>query len=549
MYVLPKGTAREKGSSALIQHIGLIDAVMQLVKSCFGPNSSYKLIDTESGASFLTNDAFTIFTRVSLDHPLARVVAGAGVDAARSTGGGSTTTIIIAGQILKNLLPLLKQGIRQGVLVTGCLRALDRIREKKDAFSIAPRDPIELVRPIVRTSLAGTVLAEYSTVFEKIILDAIQCTRAYETRDLSRIDDIYVRTQVGGSLVDSRLVRGVALLRESIHAHAVEHLTGGKVLLAKGEFNIPKKGKTRYDHTFNVNSPDEYARMLRSKHEVLVDVMSNVLDCGANVVLVEKGVDDMAIDFLVKRGVIVIRRFPPQEFDHIISVTGAQPVSDFNDISPDNMVSVESVDFLKVAGNTWWFLEGFPNSRSCEIFVRGPNELLLKEAERLLKNLFKLVQTYLKEPTYVYGAGWYETAIARDLKDFARKVHGKQQIVIEKVAEAIEYIPALLAETSGMDPIITLADLRSLVSNSTDKFYGIDCHSRKVADVGRLGIIEPYRVKLQSIVSAFEAAVTVLRVDEVLRSRKLSKEERYYIERLEKTTPEATKKIQREYGI
>ncbi len=522
---------------------------MELVKSCLGPNCAYKLIKAESGADFLTSDAFTIFTKVQLTHPLAQVVVGAGVDAARSTGGGSTTTVIIAAQILKNLLALLRSGVKQSVLVSGCLRALDCIRKESGLLSSLEEEPLGLVRPIVRTAIAGTVLAPSAEIFENLVLDAVLYSRTFETKEFWRLEDIYIRAQVGGALRDSRLVRGLALLRESIHPATLEHRKNGRLLLAKGEFNMPKKGKTpHYDHQFNLSSPEEYARMLRSKEGVLVDVMSKVLESGADVILVEKGVDDVAIGYLARRNVIVIRRFPPPEFEHVIAATGARPIADFNDASPSDVVAVGSVDFMTIAGNTWWFLEDFPNARSCEIFLRGPDDLVLKEGERLLKGVFKLLAGFLKDPTYVYGGGWYELMLAKALRKYSRRVEGREQIVMERVADALEYIPYLLAETSGLDPLGTIAELRRLNATNGQNF-GVDGRSRRVADVRRLEIVEPLRIKLQSVLSAFEAAVTVLRVDQVVRSRKLSNAEKYYIERLEKTTPEATKKIQRDYGI
>ncbi len=549
VYVLPSGTERERGDAALVQHIEIIEGVMGLVKSCLGPNSRYKLIKAESGADFLTKDAFTIFTKVQLTHPLAQVVVGAGVDAARVTGGGSTTTVIIAAQILKNLLSLVRSGVKQSVLVSGCLRALERIRKESEHLSILEKDPLGAVRSVVRTALAGSLLAPYTEVFENLVLDAVRYTRALETKEFWRLEDIYMRAQVGGALSDSRLVRGLALLREGIHPATLEHRKKGGLLLVKGEFNLPRKGKTpHYEHQFNLSSPEEYARMLRSKQGILIDVMSRVLESGADVILVEKGVDDVALDYLVRRNVIVIRRFPPQEFEHVMAVTGARPVADFSDASPSDVVTVKLVDFVRIAGNTWWFLEGFADARSCEVFFRGPDDLTLKEGERLLKGVFKLLAGFLKDPRYLFGGGWYEVMLAKELRNYSRMIHDRGQIVVERVAEALEYIPYLLAETSGLDALATVAELRRLNAVDGQKF-GVDGHSRRVEDVRRLKIVEPLHVKLQSVVSAFEAAVTVLRVDQVIRSRKLSNAEKYYLERLEKTTPEATRKIYRDYGI
>jgi chaperonin GroEL (HSP60 family) len=378
-------------------------------------------------------------------------------------------------------------------------------------------------------------------------LEALNYTGGHRKNEFWRLDDIYVRTQRGASLAESRVVKGLSLLRERIHPAMKEHMNNGMLLLVRGEFNTPKKGKTQfYDHTFAVNSPEHYARLLRSKKDILLDVLGNVPSSGADVILVEKGVDDVVVDYLAARGVIVIRRFPPQEFDHVIMATGAPPVSDMNAVSASDLVRVERVDYRQIGGSSWWFLEGFQSPRSCEAFVRGPDELSLQEAERLLKSCFKLIRLYLQEPRVAYGGGWFEMAVARELRRFSRKLPTKEQLVVDKIADAFESVPAILAESSGLNSLDSVLDLRHF---SEEQFMGVDGSTRRIEDMSAQEIVEPIHLKRQSIFSAFEATITVLRVDDVLRSRKLSKEEKYYLERLEKTTPEATRKIQREYGI
>ena len=549
LLVLPEGTKREEVKDTLTQHIEIVSGVRDLVKPCFGPNGMYKLVLSETGANFLTNDSFTILSRIKLDHPLAQVIAGAGVDAARSAGGGSTTTIILASEILNALLSLLKMGYKPSTLLKGCTLAYSRVRKTSSRLSFAPADPMSCVGQIVETSLAGTLLSNSWKTFSRVVREAVETTAALKTRDFMRLDDIYVRSQGGGSVEESRVVRGMALMREPIHPSMPTHFKDARLLVVKGEFQLPKQGgRQPYDHKFSVDSPERYGKLLRSKRQLLTSLLGGTFDCGADIIIVEKGVDEVVLDYAVSRGVAIIRRFPPPEFEHVVRLTGATAISDFRDVSESDLVFVEKADYSKVGDYWWWVLEGFQDPGSCEVLVRGSDQLLFDEVGRLLKSCFLQVRLFLAKPQVTYGGGWFEMKVAKDLRGHARTISSREQTVVEKVAEAFESIPMLLAESSGLDKVDCLTALRSRLRDGAG-IYGVDGRGRRISDVRKLGVVEPMHVKMQAIQSAFEAAITVLRVDDVIRSRKLSKEEQYYLERVEKTSPEATRKLQREYGI
>ncbi len=548
LLVLPEGTKREEVKDTLTQHIEIINGVRDLMKPCFGPNGMYKLVLSETGANFLTNDSFTILSRIKLDHPLAQVIAGAGIDAARSAGGGSTTTIILASEILNALLSLLKMGFKPSTLLRGCSLAYSRVRKTSSLHSFAP-DPMSCVGQIVETSLAGTLLSNSRKVFSRVVREAVEMTEALKTRDFMRLDDIYVRSQGGGSVEESRVVRGMALMREPIHPGMPTHFEDARLLVVKGEFQLPRQGGTqRYEHKFSLDSPGRYGELLRSKRQLLTSLLGRTFDCGADIIIVEKGVDEVVLDYAVSRGVAIIRRFPPPEFEHVVRLTGATAISDFRDISASDLVPVEKADYSKAGDSWWWVLEGFQAPGSCEVLVRGSDQLLFDEVGRLLKSCFRQVRLFLENPRVTYGGGWFEMMVAKDLRAHARTISSREQTVVERVAEAFESIPMLLAESSGLDKVDCLTALRSRLHDGAS-IYGVDGKGRRISDVRKLGVVEPMHVKMQAIQSAFEAAITVLRVDDVIRSRKLSKEEQYYLERVEKTSPEATRKLQRDYGI
>jgi chaperonin GroEL (HSP60 family) len=520
-----------------------------MVKSCLGPNSSYKLIVCEDGTTYLASDSRTVFGKVRLRHPLAQVTAGAGVDVSRSTGGGSTTTIILISEILSSLLPLIRDGAKQSTLVAGCTLAYKKAREILDTLYLKPARPFDFIEDIISTSLCGTILHEHRSLFSKIVKDAVGFTKSYESRAPQHLDEIYIRTQVGGSIKESRAINGLALMREPIHATMRERLDNGKLLLVQGEFIVPLKGGTMYyEHIFRADSPEEYARLLRSKPRILVEIIEKVRMTGANVVLLEKGLEDYQVDLFARNGVIVIRRFPPPEWQHVISVTGAFPVSIFS-ATPSDIVTIGKVEYKRIGDSTWWFLEGFENPRGCEIFVRGPTTLFLQEAERLLKMSLKTLSLYLQEPKLVHGGGSVEFAIGEGLSKYAFDIPSKEQLVVQRIAESFLSIPKLLAMSADLDPIDSIIAIRTLSEQNKTYIYGIDGISKKVADVSKVPIVEALQIKRQCLKTVFETVITILRIDNVVQARELSMKEKHYAERQEKNSPEERRKRFKEAGI
>jgi len=499
--------------------------------------------------SFLTSDSYTVFSKVMLKHPLEQVTAGAGIDVAKSTGGGSTTTVLLVAEVLNRLLPLIRDGMKQSTAVAGCILAYKKAMAQLDSLAFRPERPFEWVQRIASTALTGTILHDSRALFAGILRDAIEITKAFETGELWRLDDIYVRIQEGGSVTESRALNGLALLREPMHLSMPKELRNGKLLLVQGEFTIPLKGGTMYyEHTFRVTSPEEYRRMLTSKPEILRSLVERVMLTGANVILLERGVEDYLIELFARRGAVLIRRFPPPEWQHVIEATGGMPVSIHTATSSD-VVSVGRVEHKTIADSTWWFLEGFERPRSCEIFVRGPGTLYLQEAERLLKGCLKMLKLYLQDPRLVYGGGSFEFALGEGLKETATEIGPKEQLVLERVGDAFLSIPTRLASSAGLDPIDSMISIRSSNARTNSDVYGVDGILRKVADVSKVPIAEPLHVKRQCLQTTMETVITILRIDNVIQSRELSKKEKHYVERQEKNSPENRKKTLLEQGV
>jgi archaeal chaperonin len=549
LFVLPRGSRRDDAKRAIVEHVEMVNRVADLVASGLGPSGRYKLITADGGVTFLTSDAFTIFSKVMLKHPLEQVTAGAGIDVARVTGAGSTTTILLVAEVLNNLLPLIKDGMKQSTVVAGCVLAYKRAMASLDSSAFRPERPLEWIEKIVSTALTGTVLNEHRGYFGQIVRDCVEITQAFKTGEPWRIDDVYVRTQTGGSVTESRVINGLALMREPMHLSMPKSLRRGRLLLVQGEFTVPLKGGTMYyEHTFRATSPEEYRRLLTSKPGMLRSLVQRVMLTKANVILLERGVEDYLIDLFAREGVVLLRRFPPPEWQHVIEVTGALPVS-IHTATPSDAVGVGSVEYRRIGDSNWWFLEGFEGPRSCEIFVRGPDTLFLQEAERLLKGCLKSVGPYLRDPRLVYGGGSFELALGEELKRRAMEIESKEQLVVDKVGEALMSIPRRLAASAGLDPIDAMISIRSSNARAKSHTYGVDGISRRIADVSRIPIVEPLHVKRQCLQTAFETIITILRIDNVIQSREYTKEEKHYLERQEKNSPENRKRILKEQGV
>ncbi|MER3469737.1 MAG: hypothetical protein C4314_07520 [Thermoflexus sp.] len=546
--VLPKGSYIKETDDYAVECARVTGALIELLSPCLGPNALYKLILAEDGSCYLTKDALTIFGKIKLSNPVARILAGAGVDVAKGVGDGSTTTVLLACSIINNTLPLLDLGIKPSELARGCMMAYKRFLSIEDRFTFPVHEPQQHLRGLLRTWLASSTLSSHWDVFVNLMEELISYLKVAQNGNLSRLDNVFMRCLMGRSVAESRLIRGLALMRERVHPSMPTHIRRAKLILIKGELLLSKTGLVpRTAHAVEVNSLHEYMNLLKAKQEVMLPYLRRILDAGVNVILLERGADDEVVEYLARRGVLLLRRFSPQEFDHLASVTGAIPLVSADAFTGDEVVEVEDVRLEVMGGTTWWILEGIRDPRGCEVLLRGPNELFLQEAERLLLRGLRLTKTFLAQPSITYGGGWLEMKVAQELRAYCPCLRGAEQLVVEKIADAFELIPSLLARNSGMKRLDALLSLRSSLNASA--FACVDALGRCLGDARSLNIVEPYAVKRRAIIAAMEAAYTLLRVDRLVASRRLSKEESYFVERTTKASPEATKKFYADLGI
>ncbi len=450
--VLPAGSLLESKRDYLTKVKTISQLLHQIIYPCFGPRSMYKLIITEEGTSFLTSDAYTIFARLKVTDPVAQIIVGGGIDTGKNCGDGSSTSILLATRILIELINAQEEGIDSSSILRGCLEAHELIRKNKNRLSVEVEDPEQLIEKLVSRYLEGTILSNYKEHFARIIYNIVKYLGASGAGSSYKLENVYIRTALLSSPYYSRAIEGLALVREK-HLYALfNSFAKVNLVLYKGEFQSKPKGITQYyDHKFRIKSPSDYTAFINWRQNFSVEEFKRLLEKNVNVVLVEKGAEKNVLKTAVRYGILVITRFSPQEFNHIAEVAGVNPISNIFDIRPDEIVTVRKIYHAEIGVASWWFIEGFPNPRGCEILLTGPNQLFLQEAERLIYGCLKWLRQFLEDPRVVCGGGHYELALAQLRREFSLNYESREQLVLQKISEALGIIPSLLAHSCGMD--------------------------------------------------------------------------------------------------
>jgi len=551
VYILSKGATRETERPVLLTNIEVAGYMADFVKTAFGPLGLDKIIIAQEGKSriiYLSNDAEMIFKKVPLKHPLAQFLAGAAVATAKEVGGGTVTSIILAGEILRKCGALVEKGIHPTVIQEACTETLDSVLSVLDENAI----PIDLedrhvVRHVFKTSLTSGSVAGFRDFVANM---GLRITELVKRRDLDyALRNIEVKRVVGGWFGDSRLVKGCTFYREPTHPDMPDRVQNARIAILKGGLEIPERGRTRHlDHRNVIENLQGYQEYRRQRIQILKDMVDRVVSTGANVLFVEKGIEDAAIDHLARRRLLAIRRFPPPELERVAEATGGTPVSDLDALEQKDLGEARSVYLERIAGEPWWFLEDCRNTRVVELLLRGANTQLLGETERAIKNVFKTLSVLYGDARITAGGGALEMEIAHQLREWSRHVLGKKQTVVEAVADAFEAIPCALIQTTGLHPLDVIPRLRAEHVRGA-RYAGFDVHERRVKDmlVGR--VVEPVRVKTQEITTAFEAVYTILRIDDFILCRQLPKPEADYTRRMRGTAPQRVKETKKEYGV
>ncbi|AFU59510.1 archaeal thermosome [Candidatus Nitrososphaera gargensis Ga9.2] len=519
--VLKEGTTETKGKQAQRNNITAAKLIAELVKSALGPRGMDKMLVSPVGDVTITDDGATILKEVEIEHPAAKMMVEVAKSVDNEVGDGTTSAVVLAGALIDKAEELISKQVHPTVIVDGyqsaAEKAIEILREAAIDTGDDPASNKEWLYKVARTSMLSKLVSGESEQMAKLAVDAVVAA-AEKLGGQYKLDadNIKVEKKAGGSLHDTRLVKGLVLDKEVVHGGMPKRIENAKIVLLNAPLEIEK---TEMSAEIRISDPQQMQKFLEEEDRMLKSMVDKIKVAGANVVLCQKGIDDTAQHYLAKEGILAVRRVKESDVTKLARATGARIVTNIEDLTSDDLGNAELVEERKVETDKWVFIEGCKNPRSVSILVRGGSQRVVDEAERSVHDAIMAVKDVIEYPHVVAGGGAPEAFVSAKIRDWANSMSGRSQMAIQKFADAIETIPLVLAENAGMNPLDTQVELRSKISGKEIK-YGIDVLGAKVADISRLNIYEPLAVKEQVINAATEAASMILRIDEVIAASK-----------------------------
>ena len=512
--VLKESALQEKGKDAQKNNIAAAKLVAELVKSSLGPRGLDKMLVDSLGDVTITNDGATILKEIDAQHPAAKMMVEISKTIDTEVGDGTTSSVIFGGTLLAKAEELLSKDVHSSVIIEGYQAASEKALEILTEISkkVTANDKETLIN-IARTSMESKLISEDSDVLSKIVVDAIlKITDTKNEKSTVDLDNIKVEKKAGGSMTDTALIKGIVLDKEIVHSGMPTKIQHAKIALINTALEIEK---TEMSAEIRINDPTQMQMFLEEENRMLKSMVDKLYSIGANVVICQKGIDDMAQHFLAKNGILAVRRVKESDMTKLAKATGGRISTSIDDISEKDLGSAENVQQKKVETDKWVFIEGCRNPQSVTMLIRGGTQRVVDEVDRSIHDALMVVKDVIERPAIVAGGGAPEALLAAFLKDWSNGFDGRQQLAIKKYAEALEVIPLTIAENAGMDPIDTMVTLRAKQSEGK-KWTGINAKEGKVSDMLSQNIVEPVVVKEQIIKSATEAASMILRIDDVI---------------------------------
>ena len=513
IFILPEGTQRSVGRDAQRTNIMAAKIVAETVRTTLGPKGMDKMIVDSLGDVTVTNDGVTILEEMQIEHPSAKMIVEVAKTQENEVGDGTTTAVVIAGELLKNAETLLDQDVHPAVIARGYRLAADKALELLDqmAEKITPRDE-NVLKQIAMTAMTGKG-AEYAK--EKLSELAVKAVKLVaEDNGVVDKDNIKVEKRSGGSVEDSELIRGIVLDKERVHSSMPRLVKNAKIALLDKEIEIKK---TEIDAKIEITSPDQLQAFLDQEEKMLKDMVEKVVGSGASVLICQKGIDDVAQHFLAKKGIYAVRRVSDSDMKKIAKATGGIVVSNLHDLSKDDLGFAGVVEERKIGDDQFTYIMECKNPKAVTILVRGGTEHVTNEIERALSDAVGDVAAALKDGKVVGGAGAPEVELAMQLRKYAESLSGREQLAVQSFADSMEVIPRTLIENAGLDPIDIMTELKSAHAKKQN-WAGVDVFTGKITDSWKKGVIEPLKIKTQAISSASEVAIMILRIDDVIAS-------------------------------
>jgi len=517
--ILREGASRSRGREA--QHANIMAAriVAEAVKSALGPKGMDKMLVDSFGDVTITSDGRTVLDEMDIQHPAAKMMVEVAKTQDAEVGDGTTTAVITAGELLGKAEDLIEKNVHPTVIIDGYRKAADKALEtlEKIAISVGSTDKT-FIEKVAMTSMASKLVAESKEYLAKIASSAIlQVAEKVEDGFKVDIDDIKVEKKAGEALTDTKLINGVVLDKEVVHSGMPKRVEKAKIALLDSPIEIEK---TEFDAKINIESPEQMDAFLKQEENMIKEMVEKLAAKGANVILCQKGIDDMAQHFLSRKNILAVRRIKKSDMEKLAKATGGKVITSLDDMTKRDLGYAQLVEERKIGDDKMTFVEGCKNPRAVTILIRGGTERIVDEAERSLHDALCVARDVVEEPKIVAGGGAPEMEVAKALKEYAETLPGREQLAVMCFAEALEAIPTTLAENAGLDPIDIISELRARHEKG-EVWAGVDVHTGKVENMKEVGVFEPIVVKKQIIKSCTEAASMLLKIDDIIASGKM----------------------------
>ncbi|MEM2111735.1 MAG: thermosome subunit beta, partial [Candidatus Bathyarchaeia archaeon] len=495
--ILKEGSTRSRGREAQRNNIMAARIIAEAVKSSLGPKGMDKMLVDSLGDVTITNDGKTILDEMDVEHPAAKMMVEVAKTQDAEVGDGTTSAVVVAGELLTKAEELLNKNVHPTVIIDGYRKAAEKTLEtlEKIAISVSPKDK-DYLKKIAMTSMITKLISENREALADIAVDAVLHV-AQKVGDGYRVDldDIMVEKKPGESITETKLIKGIVLDKEVVHPGMPKRVENAKIALLDCALEVEK---TEFDAKINIESPEQMEAFLHEEENMLRNMVEKIAATGANVVICQKGIDDMAQHFLARKGILAVRRAKKSDVEKLAKATGGKVVTSLEDLTKEDLGYAELVEERKIGDDKMTFIEGCRNPRSVAILIRGGTERIVDEAERSVHDALCVVRDVVQDPKIMAGGGAPEEEVAKVLREYANSLPGREQLAVQSFAEAIEIVPTTLAENAGLDPIDIISDLRARHEKG-ETWAGIDVLEGKVEDMRKLEVYEPLAVKKQTI--------------------------------------------------
>ncbi len=513
--ILKEGGSRTRGRDAQSMNIAAAKAVAGAVRTTLGPKGMDKMLVDTIGDVVITNDGVTILKEMDIEHPAAKMMVEVAKTQDDEVGDGTTSAVVIAGELLKKSEELLEQDVHPTVITLGYRQAAEKAQEllQTIAVDVKAKDK-EILAKIAGTAMTGKNAEASKDKLCDLIVRAI--TLVADADGTVDTENVKVEKRVGGAIEDSEIVEGMIIDKERVHPGMPKTVKSAKILLLNAAVEYKK---TEVDAEISITSPDQLQLFLDEEERMIKGIVEKIKASGANVLFCQKGIDDIAQHYLSKAGILAVRRVKKSDMEKLTRATGGALISSIDAISADELGVAGLVEERKVGGEEMIFVEKCKNPKAVSIIIKGGTEHVVDELGRALEDALRVVGVVVEDKKIVAGGGAPEVELSLRLREYAATQGGRIQLAIEAFASALEVIPRTLAENAGLDPIDKLVELRA-AHEKGKKTFGLDVFEGKPVDMLAAGVVEPLRVKTQAIASAAEAAVMILRIDDVIASAK-----------------------------